>query len=404
MRPKGVLIDCGGTLLEEPVFHRREGNEWLLAHAGYNPHQISLDQVMERVAVIDNELAARRDDCCLETPWPKLTKLIYDFFDIQFDRNPEDLELGFWKASMETRPMPGSIEALYELHRSGIPIGVVSISIFASSVIGYELARHGLADYLRFVISSADYSVRKPGALLFNVAAAKLGRKPADIWFVGDRVEIDVKGAASAGMTPVWFQPPKGLSPSCFSAADWTRFLRLLRENGNVKQPERNLTVRRALLSDADAITEIYNEAILTTTATFDTTPRTVSERLEWLKSHDERHPVIVIEMDGAVVGWASLSRWSDRSAYDDTAETSFYVKIGYRGLGAGRKLKQAIIEEARRLRFHTLVARIAEGGDVSLHLNESFGFTRVGTMKEVGCKFGRRLDVHILQKVLSSP
>ena len=166
-------------------------------------------------------------------------------------------------------------------------------------------------------------------------------------------------------------------------------------------ETELPLTIRGARLSDVDAITEIYNEAILTTTATFDTVPKSVSERLNWLKSHEERHPVIVGELDETVVGWASLSRWSERSAYDDTAETSFYVKSGFRGRGIGRKLKEAIINEACRLKFHTLIARIAEEGDISLHLNDSFGFVHVGTLKEVGRKFGRLLDVHILQKIL---
>ncbi len=168
-----------------------------------------------------------------------------------------------------------------------------------------------------------------------------------------------------------------------------------------MKEPDPRLKIRNAQLSDLNAITEIYNEAILTTTATFDTEPKSASERLEWLKSHGERHPVIVAEADGTVLGWASLSRWSERNAYDDTAETSSYVKSEYRGQGVGRKLKEAIIGEARRLKFHTLIARIAEGGDASLHLNESFGFVRVGTLKEVGRKFGRLLDVHILQKML---
>lgn len=168
-----------------------------------------------------------------------------------------------------------------------------------------------------------------------------------------------------------------------------------------MKEPDSRLKIRNAQLSDLSAITEIYNEAILTTTATFDTEPKSTSERLEWLRSHGERHPVIVAELDGMVVGWASLSGWSERKAYDDTAETSFYVKSEYRGRGVGRKLKEAIIGEARRLKFHTLIARIAEGGDASLHLNESFGFVRVGTLKEVGRKFGRLLDVHILQKML---
>ena len=106
--------------------------------------------------------------------------------------------------------------------------------------------------------------------------------------------------------------------------------------------------------------------------------------------------------LDGKIVGWASLSQWSDRCAYADTAETSFYVEAGHRGRGIGRQLKQAIIEEAGQLRFHTILARVAEGSEASLHLNDSFGFVHAGTLKEVGCKFGKRLDVHILQKMLN--
>lgn len=161
------------------------------------------------------------------------------------------------------------------------------------------------------------------------------------------------------------------------------------------------VTIRRAELADAPAIAEIYNEAILTTTATFDTEPKSVDERAKWLQSHDERHPVLVAVVDGKVVGWASLTRWSERLAYDDAAETSFYVHSTYRGRGIGRKLKDALIDQARQLRYHTLVARISEGSGESIHLNESAGYVHVGTLKEVGRKFGKLLDVHIMQKIL---
>lgn len=178
-----------------------------------------------------------------------------------------------------------------------------------------------------------------------------------------------------------------------------------------------SVQIRRAVLSDLGAITEIYNEAILTTTATFDTEPKGKEEQMKWFQSHGERHPILVAVIDdiavahrdqkislhrsAKVVGWASLSKWSDRQAYDDTAEGSFYVKAEYRGQGIGRKLQAALIEEACRLGFHTLIGRVAEGSDASLHLSKSFGFVHVGTLKEVGRKFDRLLDVHILQKML---
>lgn len=150
-----------------------------------------------------------------------------------------------------------------------------------------------------------------------------------------------------------------------------------------------------------DAITEIYNEAILTTTATFDTEPKSTSERLQWFQSHDNRHPIWVAVLDGKVAGWISLSKWSDRPAYNDTSETSVYVKSEYRSQGIGRTLMQTMFKEAQQLKYHTIIARIAGDSDVSLHMHENFGFVQVGILKEVGRKFGKLLDVHILQKLL---
>lgn len=159
--------------------------------------------------------------------------------------------------------------------------------------------------------------------------------------------------------------------------------------------------IRRATPADLKSITEIYNEAIENTTATFDIDPKNRSEQERWFEEHGERFPILVASLDDRVVGWASLSRWSEKRAYDVTAEFSFYVASSHRGRGIGRRLKTATIEEARRLGFHSLIARIAQGSLESLHLAESFGFTHVGTLKEVGRKFNRLLDVHILQLVL---
>jgi L-amino acid N-acyltransferase YncA len=161
-----------------------------------------------------------------------------------------------------------------------------------------------------------------------------------------------------------------------------------------------DIHIRRATHSDLPAITEIYNDAILHTTATFDTQPKTGVEQLASFEAHDERHPVLVAVLEGQVAGWVSLSRWSDRCAYADTAEVSAYVRAEHRGCRIGSRLMTAIVQEARRVGLHTLLARIVEGNEASLRLCLAAGFVLVGTMKEVGWKFGRRLDVHLLQKV----
>ena len=160
------------------------------------------------------------------------------------------------------------------------------------------------------------------------------------------------------------------------------------------------LTIRQAALEDLGAITEIYNDAILKTVATFDTKLKALDEQRSWFASHGSKYPILVAELDSLVVGWASLSRWSDRCAYSDTAEISLYIEEEHRGEGIGRKLLRVIIQEGRKVGLHTVVARIVEGNEVSIHLFEAAGFKHIGVMKEVGRKFGTLLDVYLMQMI----
>lgn len=160
------------------------------------------------------------------------------------------------------------------------------------------------------------------------------------------------------------------------------------------------MVIRPASSQDLSVITDIYNEAILTTTATFDTEPKTTEEQRVWFDTHGPRSPLLVAERDGLVLGWASLSEWSDRCAYSDAAEVSLYVRSEHQGKGVGRLLLEAILKEGQKAGLHTVIARVAEGNQVSVRLHESVGFEHIGVMKEVGRKFGRLLDVYLMQKL----
>ncbi|MES2706224.1 MAG: N-acetyltransferase family protein [Verrucomicrobiota bacterium] len=167
-------------------------------------------------------------------------------------------------------------------------------------------------------------------------------------------------------------------------------------------RPRLPVEIRPAALTDAAAIADIYNEAILTTVATFDTDIKDAAERARWLEAHGETHPVLVAVAEDRAVGWASLTRWSDRKAYDLCAETSFYVFASHQGRGIGRALMTALMAESRRLGFRTLIARIAADSRESIHLHEQFGFAHAGTLRQVGWKFDRWLDVVMMQIVLT--
>src|SRR5262245_60239311 len=116
--------------------------------------------------------------------------------------------------------------------------------------------------------------------------------------------------------------------------------------------------VRAATEKDLDSILEIYNEAVLHTTATFDTEPRSLEKQRAWFFAHKKNHPVRVAEENGLVTGWASLSPWSDRCAYDTTVEVSVYVHKDHRGRGLGKRLLEEVIAAGRNLEIHTVLSR----------------------------------------------
>lgn len=222
-RPGGVLLDYGGTLVEEAGFDLRAGTAWLLGQATYVTPGLTIDTVLERARRVAREVADRRDRFGVEAPWASMTRLIHDYFGTRFAVPMVDLERGFWDASVTTLPMPGAREALAVLAAAGVPMGVLSNASFGAEVIRHDLARHGLADHLAFVMVTADYVVRKPSTLLLEVAATRLGVAAPDIWVVGDRLDTDVAGAKAAGMRAVWLRPPNA-APSTLpdvTVQDW---------------------------------------------------------------------------------------------------------------------------------------------------------------------------------------
>ncbi len=162
-----------------------------------------------------------------------------------------------------------------------------------------------------------------------------------------------------------------------------------------------HLTLRPAREDDLPRILDIYNHEVVVSTATYDTQPRTPLEHRAWFSHHGGAHPVLVAEAPAGVCGWSSLSPWSDRAAYGKSAEVSVYVAEEARRRGIGRALLQALIDAGRELGYHALLARISADNEASIRLHAELGFFVAGTLKEVGTKFGRLLDVCIMELLL---
>ena len=160
--------------------------------------------------------------------------------------------------------------------------------------------------------------------------------------------------------------------------------------------------IRPAEVEDLSAIADIYNEAILTSTATFDTEPRTLAEQGQWLRQHSHPCAVLVAIHGSEVIGWASLSPFRPKPAYRFTAEDSVYVRADFQGKEVGTLLLARLLEVAASNGFHTVVALIDGDNEASVRLHGRFGFQEVGRELEVGHKFGRWLDVVVMQKTLA--
>ena len=145
-------------------------------------------------------------------------------------------------------------------------------------------------------------------------------------------------------------------------------------------------------------MTAIYNDAVARTTGTFDTEPRTWTQADAWFSRHDARHPVLVADNNGTVVAWASLSPWSDRGGYARTSEASVYVAEAARGQGLAGTMLDELLRLGRAMGTAQVLARISTDNEASLRLHARRGFVEVGRLRRVGEKFGRVLDVQILQ------
>jgi len=166
---------------------------------------------------------------------------------------------------------------------------------------------------------------------------------------------------------------------------------------------DQDIVVRDARKSDLSALLEIYNDAVLTSPATFDLEPHTLAQRRRWFAEHGRLFPLVVAEGHGRVLGYASLSEFRDKPGYSKSAEDSVYVHKDFQGKGVGKALLKEILARADNLGYHTVIAAIVPPNEASVRLHEGCGFVYVGNFKEVGFKFSRWQDVAFYQLFLPS-
>jgi phosphinothricin acetyltransferase len=162
------------------------------------------------------------------------------------------------------------------------------------------------------------------------------------------------------------------------------------------------VTIRPATEADLPAILDIYNDAILQTTASYDYDPHTLEMRQAWYATKQKQgFPVFVADQDGGVIGFSALGPFRAWAAYQYTVELSIYVCAVHRGKGIGKQLMKPLIETARQMGMHSMVAGIDASNEASLRLHYCFGFREVAHFHQVGYKFGRWLDLKFMELLL---
>ena len=162
------------------------------------------------------------------------------------------------------------------------------------------------------------------------------------------------------------------------------------------------ITIRLADKNDLPRLLEIYNDILINTTAIYSSEPHTLQMRTEWFETKRQQgFPVYVAEYNNAIAGFATFGPFRAWPGYRYTVENSVYVASEARGNGIGKSLMPYIINGAKAMNMHAMVAGIDAENTASIKLHELFGFVEVAHFKEVGFKFERWLDLKFLELIL---
>ena len=236
--PKAMIFDYGETLAHEDNFLPLHGFEAILKYAVRNPSGADAQALLSAFRKCFAQLRLSAHSIGVEIPNVRRWKWLFEMFDLEFSLPAETLEPIFWDAAAPCEPTPGIEELLALLRAKGITTGVVSNMGFSGAALSARLERLFPQHQFKFVISSADYVLRKPNLHLFQLALKKAGCRAEDAWFCGDNPAMDIAGAAGAGMTAVYYDCDLGCAyrekesvdemPECIRIEDWRQLQALL--------------------------------------------------------------------------------------------------------------------------------------------------------------------------------
>lgn len=236
--PEMIIFDYGHTLLYEPNWDSRRGNEELFKHISKNPDNVTVEDYIGAINEVYGKVGEVREKENCDFSAAVADRTVSELLNIEFSLTPLEREIVFWTAAAKGALMPDSDKMLDYLNENGIRTGVISNLVWSGEALRNRFERLLPNNKFEFVITSSDYMFRKPSRVLFDIALNKAGLSPEKVWFCGDNPIADVEGAANAGIFPVWYDNDTDVSrdkerfktPQCehLHIKNWNEMIKIL--------------------------------------------------------------------------------------------------------------------------------------------------------------------------------
>ena len=237
--PKMILFDYGQTLVNEQEFDGIKGTEAVLKYATGNKHHLTAEEIQLEAAAINQELG-RFDPMGqhlveIEVPNTMFLPYLYESQGIEIPLTTSEIDKIFWDAASPGVATDGMKEFLVFLAKSGIRTGVISNITYAQEIVADRINSLLPENEFEFILTSSNYIFRKPHRRIFELALEKADLEAVDVWYIGDSLECDIKGAAGAGITPIWYLgaidvPQEKQQKDVFTITEWLELQEKLEE------------------------------------------------------------------------------------------------------------------------------------------------------------------------------
>jgi len=230
-KPKAVLFDMGETLIRYDNFNPLKGTEKILGYAD-NPEGITAEQIQDFATELNREFNEIKDENNIEISCRSFQRLIFEMHGVKINKSPIETETMFKDHAWDLNLIEGVIDLLDYLEKEGIRIAILSNTTFSEELLRQDLRFFEIEDRFEFVISTAEYCLRKPDERIFYLALNKFGLDAEQVWYVGNSYRYDVAGAHNANIFPVWYNVDSSepeLDIPCYEIQNYSELIEKLK-------------------------------------------------------------------------------------------------------------------------------------------------------------------------------